>query len=191
MKAQTATLKDKNYTKRFRILYSIGKCLRLMNFAPLTPIGRMCLNFALDVLPDTDDLNIAWSYLELALCSSTSIKAEECFDLALNRYDSLRPICQAHCLFEYGRFMYKQGHHLEAVKQYCKLEKLLEDKDFEYLKALNYYNIYIACSDPDFIDKEEIDEEIEIGDISIYLQKFQKACKKLSLPCRDLPGFSF
>ncbi len=184
----TDTLEDNNYTKQFRILHSIGKCTRLMNIAP---ISRRFLKAALGLLPDTDDLNKAWSYLELALCSSTTTEAEEYYNRALGKYDNLKPICQAHFLFEYGNFRYKQEHYLQAIALYDALDKLLEDTEFESLKALNYYSICLSYSKLNTTDKITIENEIARDNVSAYLQKFQKACEQLSLPCRDLTDFSF
>jgi nucleoside phosphorylase len=184
----TDTLEDNNYTKQFRILHSIGKCMRLMN---LTPISRRFLKAALGLLPDTDDLNKAWSYIELALCSSTTSDAEEYYNRALDKYDNLKPICQAHFLFEYGNFRHKQKHYLQAIALYDALDRLLEDTEFESLKALNYYSICLSYSKLNTIDKITIESEIARENISVCLQKFQRACEELSLPCNNIPDFSF
>lgn len=181
----TNTLQDNNYTKQFRVLYGIGKCMRLMRF---TPISRRFMQRALNLLlkktGNPDNLNETWSYLEFALCSSTSeaSEAEGYYNRALKKYDSLEPICQAHVLFEYGNFICGQGRHRhrEAIEQYRKLEKLLEDTEFESLKALNYYSISRAYSMMDIAEREKNKSEIDR-----CLQNSQKICEQLGLSYID------
>ena len=192
IKNKTSALEDNNYTKQFRILHSIGKCIRLMNLDMINLdiiISQMLLKYALDLLPETDDLNKAWSYLELALCSSSVKKAQGYYDQISNKYANLKPICQAHFLFEYGNFKYKQTHYLEAIEQYIKLDKLLEDTEFESLKALNYYSICMSYKELDSTEKTKT--EISRKNVLAYQKKFQAAYGKLSLPCNDLSNFSF
>jgi tetratricopeptide (TPR) repeat protein len=178
--------RDNDYTKMFRILHGVGKCLNLMK---IYPISRLLLIEAQKKLPKTDNLNQTWSYLEIALCSSEK-EAEDYYQKALetDNFRSLSTLCKAHVLFEYGNFQSKQGCYIEAIKEYLKLEELLEKKTkelpegttFESLKARNYYNIcqvYLKLT-PDL--RVEIGNSIK--NIFDYQVKSHKICKKISLP---------
>jgi nucleoside phosphorylase len=169
--------KENGSAKIFRILHSFGKCLRLMN---RNRAGRWFLESARNSLNDTDDLNNAWSYLELALCSSTSIEAEDNYNKARKNYPDLPTLCQAHILLEYGKFMCKQGDYTAAIEQHQELEKLLEETELESLKAINYYSIcqaYLAIKNSGEITSND--------NFSFYLQESSKIIKELNLNYSD------
>ncbi len=180
------TSRDNDYTKKFRITHNIGKCLRLMN---LTSPSQKILNKALEILPETDNLNKTWSYVELALCSSTDDEAEGYYLKALEKIDSLEYLCKTYVLFEYGNFKYSQGYYLKAIDEYLKLEKLLEKTEFESLRARNYYSICHTYSNLSIDEKRIVEGNIIIdprktagGNIYSRLKKSEDICKELNLP---------
>ena len=173
-------LRDNDSTKKFRILHNSGKCLNLMNFSS---IGRKILNIAMkNFVPEKDNLNRTWSYLELALCAVTDEEAEDFYRQALDNFNNLESFCKAHILFEYGNFRYKQDHYLQAIDEYLKLEKLLNNTEFESLKARNYYNICLSFSKINVDEKAIIEDRITKGNIFIYLRKSEDICRELHLP---------
>ncbi len=169
-------LRDSNYTTKFRILYNVGRCLNLIN---LYTISQSVLEQALSSLPETDNLNRTWSYLELALCSQSNKKAEELYQKALEKYEYSTTLCQTSILLEYGNFRYKQGYYADAIQVYLKLEELLKETEFEAQKALSYYKICLTYL------KLSIDERPTIGGKAIpifdYLKKYKRICDNLKI----------
>jgi nucleoside phosphorylase len=172
------TLEDDSYTKRFRILHNAGKCLRLIKFMPIS-LSRAVLKYALSILPETDDLNKAWSHLELALCSPS--RAEYYYERVLEKYDNLKPVCQVHFLLEYGKFKFGSKQYLQAISLHLKLEKLLDNTEFESLKAFNYYSISLAYSRLSATEKKTIHNEINKDRILFCLQESARICGELGL----------
>jgi nucleoside phosphorylase len=175
--------RDNDSTKKFRILHNSGKCLNLMNF---TSLGRNVLNLALKkFVPEQDNLNKTWSYLELALCSLTDNEAEDYYRQSLENFNGLESFCKAYILFEYGSFKHKQDLCLQAIEEYFKLETLLADTEFESLKARNYYSICLSFSKLNAEEKTLVKGKMIEGNIFIYLRKSREICQKLHLPYMD------
>jgi hypothetical protein len=178
IKNRSDKTKDNSRTKKFRVLHNLGKCTRLMNLPDY--ISQRLLKMALDFVPKTDNLNKAWSYLELALCSSTSDEAEGHYNSAKENYHDLPILCKAHVSLERGKFMCKQGDYTAAIEQHQELEKLLEKTELESLKAINYYSIcqaYLAIKNSGEITSND--------NFSFYLEESLKILKKLNLDYLD------
>ncbi|WP_337251550.1 CHAT domain-containing protein [Scytonema sp. HK-05] len=170
--------RDKDYTKKFRILHNIGRCLNSME---KYLFAEIVLNKALKILEDRpDNLNRVWSYLELASCYSArdKIKAQEYYNKALELLDEVPTLCKAFTLSEYGDFIYQQGLYREAVEKYQQLEICLKDTEFEYLKARNYYSICMTYLE---LSPDERDAIISLEQIRDYLEECKNISEKLQL----------
>lgn len=141
--------RDNDYTKEFRVIYNLGRCIVLTKFYGSKYLANIAFKRALKAIGENEDyLNKTWSYLGLASCSlgkkaEAKRKAEIKYQDSLNNFNKLSTLCKASFLFEYGSFKYKQCEYRESIEQYIALKKLLEkeDTDFKALKAANYYRI--------------------------------------------------
>jgi nucleoside phosphorylase len=138
---KTNELKNKDYTKYFRVLFNAAQCLRLMRY---TPFDYLFLIEAKRRLPRTDDLNNAWVCLELALHSSK----RKNYELALSLRDkgNLEALCSTSVLFNYGNFMYESEEYRNAMNKYLELKDFLDLNKigFESLKCNNYQRICLT-----------------------------------------------
>jgi hypothetical protein len=179
---KTNESRDDDYTKQFRILYNLGRCLNVMRFLPGRQFfQRALLDIALDIVLKqakknplkTDYLNTAWSYLELALCASDNGKKESNYSEAYKLFDKTTILCKASILFEYGKFKYKTGHYQDAMEKHLELKIQLEGTGFELLKVRNYCNIcsiYLKLDDRERREKNTI--IAEVLDELEYLKNF-------------------
>ncbi len=175
------TSRDDDYTKKFRILFNVGRCFNSMK---LYKLAEIVLNLALNILDNkNDNLNETWSYLELGLCYSTrdQIKAEEYYGKALELSLEVLSMCRAFTLSGYGNFNYEQGLYKEALTKYKDLEVCLEETktELKFLKARNYFNIYITYLK---IPAAQRNESISFIDLNEYLEKSEEICQELKLP---------
>jgi tetratricopeptide (TPR) repeat protein len=185
--------KDNDYTKEFRVIYNLGRCIFLMKIIGSKKIANAFFEKALKTIGERNDsLNKTWSYLGIAMCLSGE-KAEKKYREAIENFGDLSTLCKAFLLLEYGDFMYKQGNYTEgnykeAIKKYIELKQLLERKepnetDFESLKALNYYKICRTYLQLSGRDRRAINDDYKI-DSSILTD--YKNCvdtyKRLDLP---------
>ena len=114
--------RDNDYTKEFRVIYNLGRCVNLIKIYGMNKLANALFKKALRVIGENEDpLNKTWAILGLASCLSSEKdekkhqKAEKKYQevLAVANFEKLSTLCKASVLFEYANFKYKQRLYRE------------------------------------------------------------------------------